>query len=229
MPGQSLDNSVVRLPPICIVLFAALCSSSALAFSQLTPAQALIYENPHLANTRDGERIRYTYRSENAGGKPVEDTVLETITASSDDDERRDVSIDFLSGSRQLNLPEFPGYRGNPVIIAMLEHVARTLGAETGGGTLYFRNRIRDALAHHQITVDDTRIDYDGRKVDARRVEFKPFAGDSYLAGFPAIASSTFRLVFSDQVPGGVVSIAARSEQDGDHAFSSTLMIAPPE
>ncbi len=225
MPA-SYGKAFVRLPLPCLALLLLSSSPAILAFDKLTPAQQLIYERPHLANTAAGDQIQYRYESAAPGKAPVIDEVTVSITGAEKED-RRDVSIDFLSDERHLNLPDFPGNRGNPVIIAMFEHVARSLGEQTGGGTLYFRNRIRDSLAQPQIGIEQADVEFGRQTVATRQFEIKPFEGDSYLKGFPAIAASTFRLTFSDQVPGGLVGIEAGSQVEGEHAFSSTIEIAP--
>ena len=152
-------------------------SQSASAFDELSGAQKLIYDAPHMANTESGQTIVYHYQGTRATEKPLRDTVILSVTGKVDA-ERRDVAIEFLSDANEVVMPEFPGYRGNPVIIAMLEHVARSLGQQTGGGALYFRNRIRDALAAEKTRVTREEQEVAGKAVEASVVEFKPFTGE---------------------------------------------------
>lgn len=128
-----------------VVSFMLVCCS-AVAFDELNEAQSLLFDSPHLVNTENGQSISYRYLREVDEKEPVEDLVTMNVTAQIDD-ERRDVEINFLTEERHLALPPFPGYRGNPVLMAMLEHVVREIGKDTGDGALYFRNRIRDVLA----------------------------------------------------------------------------------
>lgn len=199
-----------------------LCSMPTFAFDQLSAAQALIYETGHLGNTLEGDVIKYRYEAMETSGDDVTDIATLTIDKSLAEG-RRDVVLDFLTDSRHLTLPVFSGYRGNPVIIAMFEHIAQTMGAETGGGALYFRNRIRDALADTSLTVETGTTQYAEHKVATSSVSFSPFTNDTYLDKSSVLRDILFTVRFSDTVPAGVVEIAVTahtSEQQFSHVLS---------
>ncbi len=194
------------------------------AFEKLTAAQNMIYDKAHLSNTAAGQQINYRYRSQIAENDPVDDRVLLSIEKAHKDD-KRDVVVDFLSVERRMPFPDFTAYRGNPVIIAMLEHIAQSFGRETGGGVLYFRNRIRDALAKENTQIEQISVNYSDRTIDATRVFFSPFVDDSYLAEMPEYTRATFSIILSDDVPGGVFSVAVKSSQDGVTGFEREIVI----
>jgi len=195
------------------VLSLTLLTPAANAFDGLNAAQKLVF-------------IDYRYTSEHQTGERVEDDVKLTILAAVDN-ERRDLSVEFLSDDRQMSLPTFEGYRGNPVIIAMLEHIAQTLSAETGGGALYFRNRIRDAMASEQAELLDIELAIDGQEpLVAQQLSFKPFANDAYLGAREQFAAATVSIVVSDGVPAGIVSIGVESADDNNLFFKRELVIA---
>ncbi len=180
----------------------------------LTPAQSLIYETPHLAGTETGERIRYAWRESGGENGAVEDAAtLEVVRAH--EDGSRDVELDFLSGERRLELPPFEGWRGNPVLMATLERFAQDFATTGGGGALYFRNRMRDALSSDAATTESVTRDWAGGTVAAERIELRPFVGDPYVGSRPGFAAATVSLELSDEVPGGVLSAAVESPGDG--------------
>ena len=189
---------------------------AAYSFDQLTEPQLLVYETSHLKETREGSAISYTYLVEKLDtNESIEDKVSLSILKEHEDD-RRDVSLEFLSGEFNLPLPDFQKYRGNPVIIGMLEHIAQMLGRETGGGTLYFRNRIRDRLADEKIEIVKSELevsgDSDGNSGgNGKQVQtsfsFSPLANDPFVAENIALTESVITLTFSEDVPGNVVSI----------------------
>ena len=185
-------------------------AAAAQAFDQLTTAQNLVYGRAHLSNTLVGQQILYRYRSQKSADDIVNDRVLLSITKSYDDD-KRDVVLEFLSDDRHMILPDFNEFRGNPVIIAMLEHIAQSFGRETGGGVLYFRNRIRDALAESSTGIEEITVDYGATTIAATRVSFAPFINDSYLAEKPEYSGATFSIVLSEEILGGVVGVAVKS------------------
>ena len=199
-------------------------SGVAQAFENLTTAQNLVYDTPHLSNTVVGQQIKYLYHSQIATEEIIEDRVPLSIKKAHNDD-KRDVTLDFLSAERRMPFPDFTGFRGNPVIIAMLEHIAQSFGRETGGGVLYFRNRIRDALAKESTKIEPITANYNGNTINATRVFFSPFAGDPYLAERPEYTSAILSITLSDKVPGGVLGVVAKSSKNDVIYFEHKIRI----
>lgn len=214
LPVSSISILSLGLFFVCLLLIAL----PTRAFESLTTAQNLIYDRAHLSNTVAGQQIVYGYHGQLTPDEAVDDQVVLNVNKEHADD-RRDVGVEFLTAERRMFLPEFTAFRGNPVIIAMLEHIAQRMGHATGGGVLYFRNRIRDALAAHQVGIETVDTEFNGNKVEATRITFMPFAGDSYLAQQPEYTAANFSITLSDHVPGGVVGVAARSGQKGQSQF----------
>ncbi len=183
-----------------------------------------MYDRAHLSNTRAGQQIIYRYRSQKSDDDIVSDRVLLSITKTHDND-KRDVVLDFLSAERHMVLPDFNEFRGNPVIIAMLEHIAQSFGRETGGGVLYFRNRIRDALARDSTGVEEITVDFGAMTVAATRVSFAPFIDDGYLAEKPEYTGARFSIILSEEVQGGVVGVAVKSGQDDIIFFEREIVL----
>jgi len=204
----------------CLIAIPGIAQS----FENLTPAQSLVYGTAHLSNTVAGQEINYRYKSRTAAGDVVDDRAILSIVNSHDED-KRDVALNFLTGEQHLPLPDFTDFRGNPVIIAMLEHIAQRFGRETGGGVLYFRNRIRDALANKNNRIEPVEIAYHDNTIEALRLVFSPFTGDVYLAERPEYTSAVFSITVSDGVPGGVVSVAVLSRHDDIFYFEREIVI----
>lgn len=198
--------------------------NTAIAFDELNQAQTLLFNSPHLMNTKDGQSINYAYHSNMDENKIVDDVVTLNITAEVDE-ERRDVEIDFLTDERHLILPPFPAYRGNPVLMAMLEHVVREVGEDTGGGALYFRNRIRDELASENVSVKEQEISVNENKIDATVLQFQPFQKDKMISSDSIYADAVFTITLSDTVPGGIVDIGISAGPKAQSAFSRQLTI----
>jgi len=211
---------------VCAIFLLSLSYSSlSFAFDKLTDAQALVYDTAHLSNTNSGQTITYQYKGESDESDPVADKVILSITEAHEND-KRDVQVTFLSEDRNLPLPDFEGYRGNPVIIAMLEYVSRAMGSETGGGALYFRNRIRDALADKALKIHDKKVKVSGTDMSVLELQFSPFKDDAYLGSQPRYADSVFTIALSDEVPGGVVSINVESSFQDELQFFHGIEIS---
>lgn len=200
-----------------------LCAMPVSAFEQLTAAQALIYDTGHLGNTHEGEIIKYHFTATDSAGDNITDVATLTI-AKALPEGRRDVELNFLTDNRHLPLPAFPAYRGNPIIIAMFEHVAQTMGSATGGGTLYFRNRIRNALADKNIIVASGTAQYAEQAVETSNISFSPFTNDTNLDKTSVLRDSVFTVRFSDSVPAGVVAIEVKAHS-GEQQFSRILSL----
>ena len=95
----------------------------------------------------------------------------------------------------------------------MLEHLAQSMGHESGGGALYFRNRIRDRLAAEDLKVstheDNTSLG--DQKIPVSKFSISPLQNDPYVADKIELTESTITLTFSADVPGYLVSIAYAS------------------
>jgi hypothetical protein len=218
--GRNFYVITFRVVLISLVAF----TGTAHSFENLTAAQNLVYGTAHLSNTVAGQKINYRYHSQIATDDIIADRVSLSIKKTHKDN-KRDVVLDFLSAERHMAFPDFNAFRGNPVIIAMLEHSAQSFGRETGGGALYFRNRIRDALAKKNTQIEQITVVYGGRTIGATRVFFSPFAGDVYLVEKPEYTQANFTITLSDDVPGGVVSIAVKSSQNDVTYFKREIVI----
>ena len=224
--GASRARSPVRFPARALLGALLLGTTSAHAFesTELNPAQVLIYETPHLAGTDAGDEIAYAW-TETGGGAALEDRATLSVDAAGEGD-RRDVTLDFLSEERRLELPPFEGWRGNPVLMATLERFAQDFAIAGGGGALYFRNRMRDALADAP-SAEPAELEWNGGTVDGTRIEFAPFANDPYVGSRPGFAGTVVRLELSDAVPGGVLSAAVESPgaDDGGEPYRRELRL----
>ncbi|OED38115.1 hypothetical protein AB833_20740 [Chromatiales bacterium (ex Bugula neritina AB1)] len=218
--------SVATAFAVTLITFAALPVTSH-AFTELTLAQKLIYDRSHLANTEQGENLVYRYSSKSQAEPEKIDEVLLRINQVHADD-KRDVVLDFLTGEHKMAFPDFKQFRGNPVIIAMMEHVAQKIGRETGGGVLYFRNRIRDALAAEAVQVTDEEITWNDKQIKATLLAFSPFIQDTYLAERPEYRHAKISINLSEEVPGDVVGISVDSRNDGIFYFRHDIKLNAP-
>ena len=207
---------------LLIFLFAH--TGIAQAFEELTAAQKLIYDKAHMFNTSAGQKINYRYRNQVMEGTPITDRVSLSIEKVREHN-KRDMVVDFLSAERRMPFPDFTDFRGNPVIIAMLEHIAQSFGRDTGGGVLYFRNRIRDGLAKENVLIEQLAAKYGDKPINATRMLFSPFKDDSYLAEKPEYTSAEFSIILSDDVPGGVFSVSVKSSPGSANGFQREIVI----
>lgn len=185
------------------LIFAAY--ANAVRAEDYSSAQLALFDTPHLANIDKPTTLHYAYRHQGTLESAFSDIVEMTITAIAPDG-RKNVRFNYLSDKHHHDFPPVEGFRGNPIIMMFLEHDVSTLSQQTGGSSLYFRNRIRDALID-RATTEATTVGFEGRDIAATRIVMQPFLQDPLRARFEKFAEKTYEFVLAPEVPGGVYSL----------------------
>ena len=167
---------------------------------------------PHLHNVKQGETLDYAFVRE--GPNPFKDRVTMHVEHVNPDG-AKDLSFDFLNGDRHMAYPEIDGFRGNPLIMLVLERDVRDMKQTLGVSAAYFRNRIRQAFMD-RAAVSDTQFTIDGKTIPAKLVTVQPFTDDPRLGRLPTVQQKTYAFVLSEAVPGMVAEI--RTTMPGDQA-----------
>ncbi len=178
----------------------------------LSPAQVELFETPHLHNVKQGETLDYAFVRE--GPNPFTDRVTMHVNQVNPDG-TKDLSFDFLGGDRHMAYPELDNFRGNPLVMLVLERDVREMKQTLGVSAAYFRNRIRQALMD-RATVSDTQVTLDGKTMPAKLVTVQPFTDDSRLGRLPTVQKKTYAFVLSEDVPGMLAKV--RTTMPGDKA-----------
>jgi len=174
-----------------------------LAAQELTQAQILLFETPHLAALQPPLWLDYDFLREAEGAPPLGDTIRLAVTNGAEPG-RRDVMPEFLTGSRAIRFPPAQGFRGNPLLLYALDRAQRELAAATGGAPDWFRNRIRRALAESATTRTVT-LPFAGGEVAATEIAFTPFTGEPRARRHQ---DCRFRFVLAEAVPGWIAEFA---------------------
>ena len=184
---------------------------------ELNEAQTIIYATPHLQTLQTGNEITYEF----VKASEIEEGFTDTIklqVVKTHEDERKDVAINFMTGDRNVPYADFTKFRGNPIIMTILERDVSEMRRLTQGGMIYFRNRIRYALAGKAV-VESVSIEVDGKKATAQQVTIKPYIGDPMIQRFPMFENKEYKLIISDEVPGGVYEVSTMvPKKDGKGA-----------
>jgi hypothetical protein len=143
----------------------------------------------------------------------------------------RDLSAEFRSGPDRIAFPSAQGYRGNPIAIQFLERDIRDMASATGGSTAYLRNRIRKAFRDPQV--QPVRVAVGGKELDALEIRVTPLKQDPYLADKEDYTDKDYLFVYSEQVPGDLVSIRTRMSGKNGEILEENLhyrdLIQTPE
>lgn len=182
-------------------------------------AERLVFQHEHFAVTRAPETLRYLYVEDAQGQSRLNDNAVLKLAAGADG-RCCDVAAEYLSGALAVSLPDIPAARSNPVLLYFLEGEVRRLQRSTKGQAAHFRRRIRQSLAD-SASIAATTIQWRGQAVPARIVQVAPFVDDPFRERFADQAATTYAIVLSDAVPGGVYQM--RAELPGQAAGAAPL------
>ncbi len=203
---------------------AALALSQEVAAAEvvLSPAQIALFETPHLDNLEPPIRLDYVFRREETDRPAIEDSIRLEVRASAEAG-RHDVAVEFLTGPRAIRYPPATGFRGNPLLLFALDREARELSAATGGSTVWFRNRIRRAVAE-AAELRAGIVAVGGQSFPATEIRFKPFVGEPRARRYQAMQ---FELLLCDTTPGRIHSIRTKvSESEGGGKVTESIVFA---
>ncbi len=188
----------------------------------LSAAQLALFESPHLRNVSQAETLTYQFVREGPGGF-TDRLAMHVLRIHPDT--TKELSFDFLTGSRRVAYPELDHFRGNPLLLLVLERDSQDMKATLGLSAAYFRNRIREALVEG-ASVQATDFPLAGRRVPAQLVQVRPFTADSRLEHFPSVRAKTYSFVLCDSVPGTLAEMRIEMPPDaaaGIPAFAQRI------
>jgi hypothetical protein len=202
--------------PSVAALLGSQPSSRAADRPWLSAAQIALFESDHLAEIKSPTTLDYTFQ--HVGSEPYEDSVA-LLVSEVHDDGSKDVSVEFLTGERRMELSPVTRFHGNPLIMYFLEWDVRGMGKVTGGSALYFRNRIREGFVD-QAEIADASIIVNGHSEPATAITLQPFRHDPGIERYAAFRDKSYRFVLSQAVPGRVYEIKAALPADAPGAPS---------
>jgi hypothetical protein len=170
----------------------------------LSPAQAALFDTPHLASIRAPVDLDYSFLREENGHRTVEDRITMEVRVVHEDG-RHDVYPDMLTGERHIAFPPALGFHGNPLLMFALERDTHELATATGGAPSWFRNRIRHAFAEG-ATLHETQLHGTGAAegAPALEIEITPFRGEARARRYQ---ECRYVFLLSQAVPGGIAEI----------------------
>ena len=173
---------------------------------ELSAANKALYVENHLENIDRPTQIYYDFEKDSRLEDDIEGRVVVNIIKLRPSG-RKDMTFRFLKGRNKVRFPPQVNMEGNPVFMLFLERDAREMQRYTGGNALYFRNRIRHALA--AADTKPARFDFQGREVEGREIRIQPFATDELADRFPRYRDKEYRFLLSTEVPGMIYQIDA--------------------
>ncbi|WP_293368895.1 hypothetical protein [Nevskia sp.] len=197
---------------------------AATAGDEISAAEQRVFLDLHLQNVRAAAALSYVFTQKGAEKDSYVDRV--TLNVGAGAPEQRELKVDFLSGSRKMELATVEGGTGNPVILYFLEHDIRDMHDRLGGQEAFFRKRIRLALAD-KATVKPVKLKFGGKTVDGNEVTISPYVDDPLKDRLRQFVSKTYVFTLSEAVPGGVYQLRTHVDAGGaaEPALDTVMML----
>jgi len=169
-------------------------------------SQSLLFDAPYLERLALPQTLSYSYRrrteNEKKFGSQIDDAISVKISKSKKSNGLNNVTLEIFTGEKQRRLGPHRDMRGNPVLMAFLELDIWHMKRRIGGVPVYFRNSIRKAF-RESATVEEIKIEFEGRTVPAHKVTIKPFVKDPNAPRLKEFRQKVYEFTVSDMVPGG--------------------------
>lgn len=216
-----------RLLIPCAIVFSIANVTAACAAEDLplSPAQTALFDTPHMANVTGPETLTYDYAR--TGPESFTDRILVEIK-NINPDGTKDMTFDYLTGEHHVAFPAVGNFRGNPLLILVLDRDVAMMSTALGMSEAYFRNRIRQSFLDASV-VTETTVSVGGAPVPARTVVVTPFAKEQRLERIPSLQAKTYAFTLAQTVPGMIASIRIDTPSDAAlHApeFSERITFA---
>lgn len=208
-----------------VISVANITTAGAAEDRPLSPAQMALFDTPHLSNVTRPETLSYDYAR--VGPDAFADKILVEIKQINPDG-TKDLTFDYLTGAHHVAFPAIGDFRGNPLLMLVLDRDVAMMSTALGMSEAYFRNRIRESFLDGAV-VTDTTVSVGGTDSPARTVVVTPFAHEQRLERIPSLQAKTYAFTLAQAVPGMIAVIRIDTPSDAAlHApeFSERITFA---
>ncbi len=170
------------------------------AGDDVTAAERALFLEPSLKEIKPPRVLDYRFARTGTLEAPFDDKVTLKLAAQPGGGCCA-ATVDFLTGSNTVKLPELDLADANPVLLGFLEQDIREMERLTGGKANYFRKRIRMALAEGPPLTPRT-LRWQGRDVAGVEISITPYRNDPMRARYDKFADKRYVFWRSAAVPG---------------------------
>lgn len=168
-----------------------------------------VFDNKHLEKVEAGKELVYKFKRSASNpellGQEFSDDITLKVKAAKPDG-GRDVDLQIYTGDRARDLQQMPDRLHNPVFLVYFNQAVNTFGMLSGGKPPYltrlFSNGFKD-----KAKMEPVKVTYNGKEIDAYRIEMKPYLGDSSVPKMQGWENAEYVITMSDEVPGEVVDL----------------------
>ena len=208
-----------------IVIVFSFFKSSLAETPELTEVHKLLVSKDHLSNIKTPTKLKYIFRKTGTLEPNFNDRVV-MIIPEKDDKGVYNIKFDFFSGYNKEDIKSADYKKNNPIIHAFWEHDIQLMKRLTEGSWIYFRKRITWAMSDpYKFKVTDTQCEINGKKVNGKNIELKPYEQDYDSKKFEKYAKKKYYITICEEVPGMIyeLSTVVPSKDDDKPLMKETL------
>lgn len=169
----------------------------------ISEAETILWLGDQLQGIAEPSTLKYEFRKAGSLEEGFTDRVHLHITELLPEGMKK-ATVDFFSGQRHLNMPPYEAINGNVLLAIFLQGDILEMKRLTEGGSRYFQQRIKYALATN-AQIADTEIEFDGRKLPAKRITITPYVDDPKAElneKFRKLKDKAYTFTVSERLPG---------------------------
>ena len=174
---------------------------------EFSEAETNLWLSNHLHNITKPTQLYYEFVKTGSYEEGFSDSVYLTIVDLNQDG-TKDANLEFFSGSRQQNIaPEnVTNIVGNPVLGIYMQGDVYEMNRIAKGHWRHFHKQIKIAL-REQAKIDPVTVEFEGKKIKAKRIYFSPYLNDPHRDKFEEFAEKYYEVIISNKIPGSIYKI----------------------
>tara|TARA_E500000331_G_C17116848_1_gene652111 strand:- start:51 stop:872 length:822 start_codon:yes stop_codon:yes gene_type:complete len=190
---------------------------------EMSSANVELFIEPHLSSVTEPSRIFYKFEKESTREDNFIGNVVLNIVKI-DNEDRKYITFRYLKGRNKVRFPPQVGAKGNPIFMLFFERDARDMQRLTGGNALFFRSRIRHAIAATEVK--DIEFKFKDENIEGKEIYFKPFLKTKLKNRISRYKTKEFKVILSKEIPGYIYKIESFSKdtESPDDLVRETLI-----
>lgn len=192
----------------------------------ISEAETILWLGDQLKSIAQPATLKYEFKKAGSLEEGFTDRVHLHVTELLPEGMKK-ATVDFFTGQRHLYIPPYESINGNVLLAIFLQGDILEMQRLTEGGTRYFQQRIKYALATN-ATIADTEIEFAGRKLPAKKITITPYVADPKAEineKFRRLKDKAYTFTVSEQIPGYIYEIHTLVPAPADGAPGSVPVL----
>ena len=182
--------------------------------NEMSSANVSLFVDEHLVGIDEPSRIFYKFeKSSTLEDSFIGNVVLNIVKI--DESKNKYITFRYLKGRNKVRFPPQIGAKGNPVFMLFFERDSRDMQRLTGGNALFFRSRIRHAIAATEVK--DVKINFKNETFSGKEINFTPFEKTKLKNRVTRYKNKKFKVIMSENIPGHIFKIESYTKDSANN------------